>query len=574
MQRDRYVNQAVGPRRVMLAGLAAALLGACHGSIGDGGAPGSGPRGGSPGGKPAPGDPNQPPAPPGPPDPGKPAACAGAGPQVSALKARLLSPRQYDNTVQDLLGVGGNPAREFGGGADTELDELGAERRATAAAAIARQAAAQLPAWAPCSTTAADCKQQLIDRIGLRAFRHPLSALERQQLTALFDAGVAEKDFATGVEWLLTGLLQSPDFLYLFARPAPGEQAGSIQPIAGYEMASRLAYFVWDSMPDDQLLAAAGAPGGLGDAASVARELERMIKDQPRFLRGITSFYSHWLAIEGFAELARDDKSFTTELVKSLGTSLLMSATQLYRAPAPSISDLFTGQSYHLDGALRAFYGKGSGGADFVATELPGEGRHGILTHPALMAQIARPQKTHPINRGLFVRGKLLCQEMHPPQGDIEQLPEAPVAGVTTRQEVSQHSTDPACAGCHALLDPPGFALESFDQLGRRRDTENGKPIDSSGTMISAGDLDGAFTRGEELLARFGRSQTVRRCFAQEYFQFALTGDAVRPVAEADRCSHQRVGDRFAASGDLAGLLALIAGSDAFRLRLSEGAAL
>ena len=111
----------------------------------------------------------------------------------------------------------------------------------------------------------------------MRAFRHPLSAVERQQLTALFDAGVKEKDFATGVEWFLTGVLQSPDFLYQFARPAAGEKAGAVRPVAGYEMASRLSYFVWDSMPDDELFAAAAqrraawpTPASVADSSSTA----------------------------------------------------------------------------------------------------------------------------------------------------------------------------------------------------------------------------------------------------------------------------------------------------------------
>ena len=539
---------------VCLTGLATLLLAGCHGTI-DARNPGDG----------------KPVAVPGSPAPGQAAPCMG-GPAASVQRARLLSPRQYDNTIEDLLGIGGNPAREFGGGADTQLDDLGAERRANAAASIARQAAAQLMTWAPCAATAADCGPRIVDALGRRAFRHPLSDVERQQLTALFEAGVKEKDFTTGVEWFLTGLLQAPDFLYQLARPAGGEQAGALRPITGYEMASRLSYFVWDSMPDDPLFAAAGA-GGLGDAASLTGQLERMMQDRPRFLRGIGSFYAHWLAIEGFGELARDDAAFTTELVKALGTSLLMSATQLYTGASPTISALFSGDSYFLDGALRAFYGKGKGGPEFVATQLPGENRFGLLTHPALMAQLARPQKTHPINRGLFVRTKLLCQEMHPPAGDIPQLPEAPVAGVTTREEVAQHSTNPSCAACHAMLDPPGFALEAFDQLGRRRDSENGKAIDTSGVMTGAGDLDGPFARGEELLSKFADSPTARTCFAQEYFQFAMTGDAVRPVADTDRCSLDRLSARFAASGDLEELVALVATSDAFRFRQTEGVA-
>jgi len=579
MQRARC-----GTATTLLCGLIGILPSACSGTIGDGGAParpgmsggGSGPTGpgngsggGGPGGGGLPGGPTGPNG-----GGAQPSACMGRPAEAPVLHARMLSPRQYNNTIEDLLKVGGNPARDFGGGADTQLDDLGAERRANAAALVASQAVAQLAMWSPCAVTAPDCKQQIIDTIGMRAFRHPLSAVERQQLTALFDAGVKEKDFATGVEWFLTGLLQSPDFLYQFVRPGAGEQAGSLRPLSGYEMASRLSYFVWDSMPDASLFAAAGNAGELADAAGVEKQLARMLQDQPRFLRGIGSFYSHWLAVENFNELARDDKAFTGDLVRALGTSLLMSATELYRTASPSFTALFSGQTYFLNGPLRGYYGKGTGGAEFVPTDLAGEGRFGIVTHPALMASLARPQKTHPINRGLFVRGKLLCQEIHPPDGDIAQLPEAPVTGVTTREEVSEHSKNPMCSACHMLLDPPGFALESFDQVGRRRDTENGRPVDTSGTMVNGHDLDGAFTKGDELLSKFGNSAAVRGCFAQEYFQFAMTGDVARHVDDADRCSLDRIRSRFTETGDLKQLVVLIASSDSFRFRRSEGAPL
>jgi hypothetical protein len=550
---------------LLLRCLAPVLLAACTGAI-DGG-PGSGsgstdsgggggsPPGGTPGGGPS-------------------ASCPAGAARAPALHARMLSPRQYENTVLDLLGVGGHPAQAFGGGADTQLDELGAERRANAAAVVARQAATQMGSWSPCAGTEADCESRLIDQVGKRAFRHPLSAVERQQMTALFDAGKKEKGFTSGVEWLLTGLLQSPDFLYLLVKPAAAEKAGEVQPVTGYEMASRLSYFLWDSMPDESLFAAAGAPAGLGTVASVQEQLTRMRQD-PRFLRGVGGFYAHWLALGGFDELARDDKAFTTDLVQALSTSLLMNATQLYARPSPLLSALLTGESYFMNGSLRTFYGKGSGAAEFTAVDLPGEDRHGILTHPGLMAALARPQKTHPINRGLFVRTKLLCQELHPPDGvEIPDLPEVPMAGVTTRQEVSAHSTNPVCAGCHALIDPAGFALEGFDQVGRHRTMENGKPVDTAGTMVSSGDLDGPFARGEELLTKVSRSATVRSCFAQQYFQFVMAGDSTRPVGDGDRCSLAGVDAGFSASGDLDALVRLIATSDSFRFRLSEGRAL
>src|SRR5258708_22520811 len=194
------------------------LLGAlgCTGQIGAGGVTGG----------PLPqGDPKHPP------DQPKPLCTK---PQAPAFHARMLSPSQYNNAVHDLFGLTDDFAAGFGGGADTQLDDLGVEQRANAAAAVARQAAQSLAAWAPCDPAqagAAACEQQVIDKIGARAFRHPLSDAERAPLAAAFDAGVKEKDFATGVEWVVAGLLQLPAFLYQIAKPAAAPQPGQVKPL-------------------------------------------------------------------------------------------------------------------------------------------------------------------------------------------------------------------------------------------------------------------------------------------------------------------------------------------------------
>ena len=178
-----------GTATSLLFALIGILPSACSGTIGEGGTTGgpgmgggnSGPAGpGSPGGGRGGGGGGSTPGGPNMPGGGgggaQPSACMGQPAQAPVLHARMLSPRQYNNTVEDLLKVGGNPARDFGGGADTQLDDLGAERRANAADLVASQAVAQLAMWSPCAATAPDCKQQIIDTIGMRAFRHPLSA--------------------------------------------------------------------------------------------------------------------------------------------------------------------------------------------------------------------------------------------------------------------------------------------------------------------------------------------------------------------------------------------------------------
>jgi hypothetical protein len=557
--------------RIALLPSCAALLSlvACQGQIGGGHGVGNGPPGSSAGGLgtsgPSAGGASSGGA------TGGGAAIDCTAPHAPALHARLLTPSQYDNTISDLVKVGGDPSKEFGGGVATQLDDLSVELRANAAASIARQAAASLSQWSPCASppaTAAACEQQIIDKIGPQVYRHPLAAAERQELQALFDAGVQEKDFATGVEWFLSGVLQSPDFLYQLSKLQAGEQSGQLVAIPAYELASRLSYFIWDSMPDDALYAAAST-SELTDAAHLGSQLDRLLKD-PRFLRGVTGFYTSWLNLGGFREVARDDAAFTTDVVSALQTSLLMSATQLYQGTAPAnISGLFTGSTYYLNGALRSFYGLTGSDTAFTATDMASDQRRGILTHPALMALLARPDQSNPISRGLFIRRSILCQDLPPPPAGIVIPPLPPVAaGLSTRDRLDQHTKSPLCASCHSLIDPPGFALENFDQVGRHRSADSGKPTDTSGTMSSAGDLNGDFATGNDLLTRIAQSQDVKGCFAQKYFEYAVS----RLAANEDACSVDGLKKSFVPSGDLLALVVSIANTDSFRFRLSEGA--
>ncbi|HEY0714591.1 MAG TPA: DUF1588 domain-containing protein, partial [Polyangia bacterium] len=396
----------------------------------------------------------------------------------------------------------------------------------------------------------------------------PLSDAEKTELRTLFDAGTKEKDFATGVEWFLAGVLQSPDFLYQFARPLPKETVGQVQPLTGHELASRLAFFIWDSPPDDALIEAA-TRDELSNPTMLTATVGRLLQDA-RAQRGVLGFYSGWLKVSGFGEVARDDAAFNTDVVSALRTSLLMSATELHKNNDANVAQLFSGQSYYLNGVLKRFYGLGGAAGDpFALTAMPNQDRHGIVTHPGLMALLARPAETNPISRGLFVRHALLCQEIpSPPAGlEIPQLPEI-APGLSTRDRLVQHTKLPICASCHSMIDPPGYALEGFDQVGRFRTQEGGKPVDTSGVMTMAGDLEGAFGKGAEVLARLRHSRAIRECFAQQYFQHA----AARHIEPQDACTMQALQDRFVKSGDLRDLISAIALSDSFRFRLSEGA--
>jgi hypothetical protein len=202
---------------------------------------------------------------------------------------------------------------------------------------------------------------------------------------------------------------------------------------------------------------------------------------------------------------------------------------------------------------------------------MPGETRRGILTHPGLMALLARPEESNPISRGLYVLREILCVDVPPPPQDRE-IPDLPPVqpGVSTRKRLEQHTSDPFCGGCHAMIDPPGFALEAFDEVGRFRTMDQGMAVDTSGTFELGLDIDGVYTNGDEFLAKLGESQSVRACFAGHYLDFALSHALPDP---ADACSLQAVRQRFLASGDLKELIVSIANSDSFVMRLAEGVA-
>jgi hypothetical protein len=499
---------------------------------------------------------------------GMPSACAGAGTQAVPFHARLLSPAEYDNAVEDLVKVTGKPAKAFAAGASVQLDPGAVEVRANVATDVARQAAATLAMWAPCSPPTvpeATCRDQLVDQVGARAYRRVLTPGERTELTTLFDAGAAEGGFATGVEWFLSGLFQSPDFLYEHARVAPDEVPGQVRSLSGTELASRLSFFLWSSPPDDVLRTAGDT---LLDPTAQRAQIDRMITD-PRFERSLDSFYTAWLRLSGLRDIARDDAGFTTEVVNSLTTSVHMSITSIYAAPAPQFEQLLTGESYFMDATLKSFYGANGDGSGFTAVSLAGEGRRGLLTHPTLMALLAKEDHSSPIARGLFTLRSLLCGDVPPPDGiAIPAFPEE-AENLSTRDRLEQHVTDPMCKGCHAEFDYLGYAYENFDEVGRYRAMDGGKPVDSSGIVERSLDFDGPFANGAELFEKMAASNDVKRCFVERYFEFAVA----RRVAANDACALETAKNGFVGSADLKELAVSLAGSTALRERLSEGVA-
>ena len=507
--------------------------------------------------------------PPGGPPPG-PSACAT---RAVGARSAILTREQYVNAASDLLGfdvrslatfsdVGGRKATQ-----GTSLSALQVEERQSAAEAIAAAAVtpANLAKVVACDlvrTGEPACATQLVDRIGLRAFRRPLTTEARAALRRLFDAGAAGGGgFAGGVEWLLAGVLQSPDFTYqLVPRPTgPNARPGAVVALDDHALASRLSFFVWNSGPDADLLAAAAA-GTLRTAAGVASQVQRLLRD-PRAARMREDYYSHWLHVDSLGEISRDAREFTPVLAADLRRSAMQSIHALYQSGA-KLDDLLGGSTLFMNDALARVYGVTPlpGGADLKPVAFKADERHGILTHPALMALLSEPGASDPIKRGVFVAEELFCATVPDPIPDIPDLP-AQKPGVSTRQRLEMHRTAPACAICHRLFDPIGMAFENFDPIGRFRATDQGVAVDSSGELAHNTDIDGPFPRGMDFLRKLSASKSVRDCAVKRWYEHAMA----REVDPAEDCPLEPVRARFRASGNLVELVASIAESEMFR---------
>jgi hypothetical protein len=493
-----------------------------------------------------------------------------------AAESRLLTRLQYDNTVRDLLGDVSAPAQSFpaentmlgfGNNADAHRASLLlAERHLGAAEGVAARAVAGgVDRLLPCDAgdRSEACVARFISDFGYRAFRRPLQPAESAPLLELFRAGSAQWGFDKALELVLQAFLQSPQLLYrtesLSDSNAGRVADGTVVLLDSYQVASRLSYFLWNTMPDAELFAAADA-GQLTTVEAVRVQAERMLDDE-RARETVADFHEQWLGMAQFAGLTRvvPGTDVTNGLNASWADSLAQFVQHAFWDEGGNVAALLGSTSVFVDEPLAALYGVEPG-------QYQDENRAGILTQPGLMSLLAHAEQSAPVQRGKFVREQLLCHQLPPPPPDVDTTPPDPDVNATTRERFRQHSADARCATCHRLLDNVGFGLEAFDHLGRFRAEENGIPIDATGNVVSSGDstLDGAFDGARELTSRLAASPQVEACLATQWFRYGMG----RAEQDADACSLEQVKANFASSGgDFRELLIALATTDAFRFR-------
>lgn len=465
---------------------------------------------------------------------------------------RLLSRQQYLATVRDLAGdvpgldeiLGNTDEASAFGLVQPDVTQVELERFQKAASAIAKAIAenqGSLERVAPCAAGAApaDCAKNAVMSFGAKAYRAPITdAADIDRHVQLFNVG-APTSYAYGVEMLLRGMLQSPRFLYrveIGTAERVSEKAVKLSP---HEIAARLSYTVWGTLPDQELNDAVAA-GALSTKDGVVAQLSRMLGDA-RGQKLVNRFLESWTHLRAVDTLVKNPEHYPE-----------------FQDPAFR-SNLKAQASAFFDGVLTQQGGKLSA----LLTSQSDVTAAGLLALPAIMAINGKPDESSPIYRGRFVREALLCQQLPAPPADIPPAPEV-TAESSSRERANQHAADPLCSGCHQLLDPIGFGFEHYDTIGRYRTTDGGKPVDASGNLIGTRDADGPFNGVPELAAKLAASAEVEECITRQWFRFAIE----RFEQEMDGCSMKGVLDSFQASGqDLNALPQAIVESDAFLYR-------
>jgi hypothetical protein len=513
-------------------------------------------------------------------DDGEPGACAA---EIAPQPLRRLTPLQYQNTIRDLFG---DPDFEASYADEAEVTtQLGVRQfRTDAEQVLSRRDQWTLPVF-PCDVAgSADdaCVDALITDFGRRALRRPVDDETRAWLRASYDTAIAEGlPFADAMDVLLATILQAPELAYRFEVGEPVEgQPDTLRRLDDHELASRLSYFMWDTLPDAELFAAADA-GELTTDSGLRAQVERMLAD-PRSEGKLQHFVSTWLQLDGgqlhlpLEESFKDAELFPeydAPLQAAMRDELEALVHRVFYDEDGAFERLFVSRDAYVNGALADLYGVANGPMDddtWAWVELPEDQRAGLLTRAAFLTVFAAARPQSPIRRGVFVIEEMLCLPLGEPPPNANDTPVDGGEGEddmgnpvvrTVREDVELRTQTGTCNDCHSVINPVGFTLEHYDAIGRWQDTEvvSGLPVDASGSLI--GDVAGPVNGGVELSTQLAQSEDVRECFADRWLSQALgvEGDAI------DSCTQGAVRQAFVETGDMRELIAAIVLSDAFR---------
>lgn len=489
---------------------------------------------------------------------------------------RRLTHVQYDNTVRHLLGDSTRPSRKFPSEDYVHgyTNQASAQVITPALAELYGQVAERLANNAfrygdehgllpcePASPADRACARAFVDDFGAKAFRRPLTDSEREAHVELLLQWAAQgNSFHSGAAAVIEAVLQSPHFLFLVPH-------ANDSPAKPFEVASRLAYALWNAPPDEELLAAA-ATGGLETRSSVDAHSRRMLASDLA-TGAFDNFLAQWMRFDRLRNSVKDRNRFR-DYGPEVAESMTEESRRLFRHLAWNDLDFrefFTADYTFADDFLTKVYGMSDPSVPFGKTEYPADStRSGILGHGTFLAQTGKPIHTSPTERGLFVREHFLCQAIPPPPPGVDtSLPPLTLGGrpMTIRETMEElHASQPVCASCHKLVDPIGYGFEHFDTVGAHRETElvrveptpqqeregakateHSLPIDSTGFV--AGIPDSAFGSPQDVGRILAQSPICQKCIVRQLFRY-LFG---RSETSRDTEVIERAYNRFERSG-------------------------
>jgi len=497
---------------------------------------------------------------------------------------RRLNAREYDNTIRDLIGIDLKPsvsqefpADEWGDGFDNDGDILTTspllfEKYLSAAELVIETAFADPTARTkimpcePSGATEATCVSTTVSEFARRAWRRPVTSEDLAPYIGLVDVAKGKGDTTeVGVRLALSALLTSPDFLFLVE---PDPVPNVVRQLNDYELASRLSYFIWSSMPDETLFQVA-ATGTLVTTAEIVKQVQRMLAD-PK-----ASAFSDVLARQWMQTVVLDFSSPNTTFYPAWKESLREAMKQemvsflgpIISGAAPA-TDLLAANYTYANRELAEFYGLPNAASltdTFQKVEVDVSRRGGVLRQGSFLVLTSHPDSNSPTKRGKWILERLLCSPPEPPPGDVPALDRnTPFQGTLRQRLETLHTSQAVCAGCHAMIDPLGFALENYDAIGLWRDMDNGYPIDPSGTMPVT---NVPFANAAELTQAIAADPRFPACVAKQILTFALG----RHTTEDDRAAIDAMGAEFAMNGSLLPkLVELVATSPAMTSRATE----
>ena len=415
---------------------------------------------------------------------------------------------------------------------------------------------------------AAPCARSILTRLGRLAYRRPLETPEIDRLLAFYEQGSRDGGFESGIELALRFLLASPQFIFRLETEPDELAAGAVYPVSDLDLASRLSFFLWSSIPDDELLSVAER-GELGAPNELRRQVRRMLAD-PRAAALVENFAGQWLYLRNLANTNPDPPTFP-DFDDNLRRAL-QRETELFfesvMAEDRSILELLTADYTFLNERLARHYGiPGIYGDRFRRVAVTDDARRGILGHGSLLTVTSYATRTSPVLRGKWILENLLGSPPPPPPPDVPDLEDAGSAeGLSIRERLEQHRANPACAACHARMDPYGFGLENFDAIGRWRSSSGGEPIDASDVLPDGTAFNGPSELREAILRR-------PDSFVETFTRKLLTYAAGRGMEYYDAPAVRRI-VRAAAEDDyrFSALVDGVVTSDVFRMKLKRPA--